>query len=276
MNRIRNKLRSQTGASITFALLLFLVCATLCSVIITAATAASGRMSNMAETDQRYYAVTSAAELMKDVIKEHPAVSVVKVEKSWTNTTYENGIVTGTADAGVPDGETASAVYIVVDKKAGEITESDLVAANNVENTSFTIDTIQEDAARRVFNADETKMTGTILSSRGLNLSSTFSDGAGMSFDALAVEISEKLEANGDIELTLFNKYNSKGAESSPGSQYRVVLIFGADKSVTTNTKTENVSSTPISENSYKVTTKTTTNTITTLTWTLTGIKTNS
>ena len=67
-NRILDKLRSRTGASISFALLLFLVCAVLCSVILTAATAASGRMSNMAETDQRYYAGTSAAELMKELI----------------------------------------------------------------------------------------------------------------------------------------------------------------------------------------------------------------
>ncbi|NLC32861.1 MAG: hypothetical protein GX781_06145 [Clostridiales bacterium] len=46
--RIMNKLRSRTGASISFALLLFLVCAVLCSVILTAATAASGRMSSLA------------------------------------------------------------------------------------------------------------------------------------------------------------------------------------------------------------------------------------
>ena len=70
MQTIKKKLRSQYGASITFALLLFLVCAVLCSVIIVAATTASGRMSNLAEMDQRYYAVTSAAELMKELLKE--------------------------------------------------------------------------------------------------------------------------------------------------------------------------------------------------------------
>ena len=65
-NRILTKLRSRTGASITFALLLFLVCAVLSSVIIVAASAAAGRMSGIAEADQRYYAVTSAAELLRD------------------------------------------------------------------------------------------------------------------------------------------------------------------------------------------------------------------
>ena len=68
MNRIRKKLASDRGASITFALLLFLVCAVLSSVIIVAATAASGRMSRLSEMDKRYYSVTSAAALIKEVL----------------------------------------------------------------------------------------------------------------------------------------------------------------------------------------------------------------
>ena len=269
-NRILDKLRSRTGASISFALLLFLVCAVLCSVILTAATTASGRMSNMVETDQRYYAVTSAAELMKDVFEEHPTVSVVKVvetEYTTTYTTYTNGVANDPV-AGTP----TTKVYIV-DKKAADILESDLTTELT---DSYTAKTIQEDAARRVFDADESNTTGTLLSSRGLTITSTFSTIAGMGFDALAVDILEKLDASGNIELTLYNHYDSKGAASSAGSQYKVILSLGADKNKSTNTKTETVSSTAINENSYTETTKTTTTTITTLTWTLTGVKTNS
>ena len=61
---IKKKLKSQNGASISFALLLFLVCAVLSSAIIVAGTAAAGRLSRLAEADQRYYAVTSAAGLL--------------------------------------------------------------------------------------------------------------------------------------------------------------------------------------------------------------------
>ena len=78
MNRILDKLRSGRGASITFALLLFLVCAVLSTVIVTTASTAAGRMSNMAEADQRYYSVTSACELLKELI-HGKTVSVVKV-----------------------------------------------------------------------------------------------------------------------------------------------------------------------------------------------------
>lgn len=68
MERLRAKLKSESGASITYALLLFLVCAVLSSIILVASTAASGRISNLTKTDQRYYSVTSAAELVKNEI----------------------------------------------------------------------------------------------------------------------------------------------------------------------------------------------------------------
>lgn len=65
---IKKKLRSERGASIILALLLFLVCAVVGSIVLTAATAAAGRMSQMVKMDQRYYSVTSAAELLRDQI----------------------------------------------------------------------------------------------------------------------------------------------------------------------------------------------------------------
>lgn len=62
------KIRSRKGASITFALLAFLVCAVIGSVVLSAAIASSGRVSGLAEMDQRYYAVTSAAQLFSDAL----------------------------------------------------------------------------------------------------------------------------------------------------------------------------------------------------------------
>ena len=79
MKRIRRKLNSRKGASITYALLIFLVCAVVGSAVLVAGTAASGRMSEVAEYDQRYYAVTSAARLMIDMIDDNP-VTIIKKE----------------------------------------------------------------------------------------------------------------------------------------------------------------------------------------------------
>ncbi len=265
MKRIRRKLNSRKGASITFALLLFLVCAVLSSVIIVAATAASGRMSRIAESDQRYYAVTSAAELLIDALKKHPTVSVVKVVETTYITTYKEKEEPSTD----PSPTKVTSVYVIADKKAAEISDSDLTSTNKIDDPSFSIDTIQKDAAKKVYD-------GTGLLNRGLSLKSNFYNGAGLGFDALAVAVSENLDTEGNIKLTLYNKYNQKGEASVAGSQYTLVLSFGADKNVTTNTKTEHVSYEPIDDSSYKETTRKTETIITTLTWTLNGIKTNA
>ena len=71
MQAIRNKIRSRRGASLTFALLLFLVCAVVGSVVLVAGTAASGRMSQIAEMDQRYYSVNSAARLLIELMEKY-------------------------------------------------------------------------------------------------------------------------------------------------------------------------------------------------------------
>ena len=78
MQAIRNKIRSRRGASLTFALLLFLVCAVVGSVVLVAGTAASGRMSQIAEMDQRYYSVNSAARLLIEMMENKS----VRVEKT--------------------------------------------------------------------------------------------------------------------------------------------------------------------------------------------------
>ena len=90
MNRIRNKLRSQTGASLTFALLLFLVCAVVGSVVLTAGTAAAGRMSEITEMDQRFYSVNSAARLLIELIDDKPVTIVETIPESGI-ATYEYG-----------------------------------------------------------------------------------------------------------------------------------------------------------------------------------------
>lgn len=64
--KMLNKLRSRKGASITFALLAFLVCAVISAVLLASASASAGRLSGLVKSDQRYYAVTSAAQLFCD------------------------------------------------------------------------------------------------------------------------------------------------------------------------------------------------------------------
>lgn len=90
MNRLKKKIRSQTGASLTFALLLFLVCAVVGSVVLTAGTAAAGRMSEITEMDQRFYSVNSAARLLIELIDDKPVTIVETIPESGI-ATYEYG-----------------------------------------------------------------------------------------------------------------------------------------------------------------------------------------
>ena len=89
MQAIKKKLRSQRGASLTFALLIFLVCAVVGSVVLAAGTASSGRMSQIAEMDQRYYSVNSAARLLTELI-DGKSVTIVRTEQEGLSPTYQN------------------------------------------------------------------------------------------------------------------------------------------------------------------------------------------
>ena len=85
MKRAAEKLKSSRGASLMMALLLFLTCAVVGSAVLTAGTAASGRMSKIAESDQRYYSVNSAANLLIDLFKDE-TVTIRKVVDSTSST----------------------------------------------------------------------------------------------------------------------------------------------------------------------------------------------
>ena len=266
-NKIYNKLRSKDGASITFALLLFLVCAVLCSVILAAATAAAGRMSKIAETEQRYYAVTSAAELIKSQFEAVPSVSIVKVEK-FNDLVYVHG-ADPAAGLGTADEVT---VYIVPGKTASEIVESeDLIPANNAgTGGGFIANTIQKDAAKTIKD-NEAAADGTLLfDKRALSLTPS---GSGKD-NALLVSILQTMNKEGNMSLTLYNTNNYDGTTSTVGNRYTLEMLYGADKSVTSSTKVVNKSSETVNDSSYSVTADVYRYTTTTLTWTLTEIKT--
>lgn len=81
------KLKSPQGASITIAMLFFLVCAVVGAVILAAGTASAGRLASLTKDEQRYASVTSAAELMRKQIQSD-TVTVTSVEIDGSYTTY--------------------------------------------------------------------------------------------------------------------------------------------------------------------------------------------
>lgn len=63
------KCNNTSGASIFIALLFLLMCSLAGSTILTAASTSSGRLVNLKKDEQSYYAVTSAARLLKKEIE---------------------------------------------------------------------------------------------------------------------------------------------------------------------------------------------------------------
>ncbi len=120
---IEEKLRSRTGASLIAALFLFLFCAMVGTVILTAASANAGRLARRDEYERNYSNVISAAKLFADKIKG------AKVKLEWTRTrTYDEGYnYTETFAHAVNDGSSsANAVEKFFVDAVGEIYEEAL------------------------------------------------------------------------------------------------------------------------------------------------------
>ena len=66
MSRVQRKIEDRSGASLSVALLFFLVCAIVGSVLIAAASVSMGRMKNIADGEQERYALDSAMEMLAE------------------------------------------------------------------------------------------------------------------------------------------------------------------------------------------------------------------
>lgn len=85
--KIRNKIRSESGASLAAALLFFIVCAVVGSIIIAAAMSSAGRMSGITSADNQRYALESARSLIEETMLSDPEDSVTDpMKRSY----YEN------------------------------------------------------------------------------------------------------------------------------------------------------------------------------------------
>lgn len=89
MNEVQRKLHDRSGATLTVALLFFVMCAAAGSVILAAATTSTGRLSQLQASDQNYYAVVSAAKLIRDEIDGQTIAVGQKETKTVTTTRKE-------------------------------------------------------------------------------------------------------------------------------------------------------------------------------------------
>ena len=174
MSRIKKKLKSDRGASLSWALLIFLVCAVVGSAVLVAGTAAAGRMSKLAENDQRYYAVTSTAGLLRDVLKE-------KITVTRSSATTTDGKVTYSISYGTsPDKILNEIVRTIMDWPAS--------------------DTSTETSPSTFWNKDSISISSPTALSGTLTLSSSVTNAANAVGE---VNVDLSMEPDGSITATV-------------------------------------------------------------------------
>lgn len=83
LRKVHAKLHSSEGASLSVALLFFIVCAVVGSVILAAASSSMGRMKNLRETDREREMLSSAARLVVDKLSEEKLFDSSNVTKAY-------------------------------------------------------------------------------------------------------------------------------------------------------------------------------------------------
>ena len=251
-DRLRKKLCSEKGASLSYALLLFLVAAAVGSVVLTAATSASGRLAGLAEADQRYYSVTSAAELLKERY-DGQQVTVIQT-KTWqtvTDYSFEGGASPGAK--GVPE-ETISI--------NGQLLSP---------STEYRPDSLFADAAYRLYTADA-------LTEYPIVKRFTLQPASGGSDELQALTVSgiARIQEDGSVTIDLSSPAGgTDGGASGRAGVYTLRVMFGADKRERTDTITQ--SGTPLTDeegSGYRIESITTQTDTAAITWKFEGIRT--
>lgn len=236
------KLKSNSGASLSLALLLFVVCAVVGSVILAAVTASSGRMSELAKMDQRYYSVTSAAELLKDTLDKQ-CITVLRKKKTQTvtNTVFSTG--DKSISNPTPDDPYEFFMLSEWDGKTDGRKDKTKVNIPVSRNQSLLSDLVLDmifGSGHIVSSTDLTQEDGwskSLDSSTGIN-KTFYLKPASISISNVDLEVEVDMKyLNGSLTLTLKNTNDS-------ADKYSIQMLFSADiishTDRTTNNKVDN------------------------------------
>ena len=86
MRRVKEKLKSNSGATILFAILVFMLCILAGTGALTAAAANSGRYTHLKADQQQYLSVSSAAKLLKGELSGKTFTAKARVEETKDST----------------------------------------------------------------------------------------------------------------------------------------------------------------------------------------------
>ena len=258
------------------------------AVLLASASASAGRLSNLAESDQRYYAVTSAAQLFCDELDgQEFTIERVHASAVTTRATYivdEDGTAhnTGSMSWTNPDGVPPAVMPIALTVKTpGNSPEKTEYAESTVSNIEFSTTFLTEAAYRYVFGNDSINQNKSSTALRDLDYNNFISNNTvarnkewlmSLSVGAvneLTVRVKAVMNDDGTIILTFRN------VTGNPFS-IQVTLAASVSEDTTENDKTQERYVPDLShENQYYIdtTTITTTTRTTIVKWTVAEVK---
>ena len=243
LNKTGQKLRSRKGASILMALLVFLVCVCIGSVVLSAGTAAAGRFSKTAESDRRFYAVESAARLLEGIY-DGKTITVSRTETDTKVMKYHlittDGITS--RDSGTPDNSASKQEYAVAVDIAGEEADDDSYKMARF----VTFQLFESDLTQSPAGAEEYAMpVNTGLDAAG---TVTIKDDAYSVFPEYSAAYSLKMNSGNRAELVFSIKAENYGVkvkfhadiheETATRSAPETSVVNGTDETVTQVTTT--------------------------------------
>ena len=260
------KLNNHSGATMILALVFFLLCSVIASILLVSSSASTGRLSEIAKNDARYYAVNSAAELLRDGLEDKPVT--VKLIKNTVTTTVTPYTVNaqGETEKGTPV-STPDEDYSVMFSSEG-FSECTAVRETSL-LTDFALDLA---VGPGIINANSA-WTFTGLASaqtRELEFTHTAADLSNELKTELKVQVSAVLETDGQLKLTVTNSSEGTGS-------YSLILSFSPEISRETYSDTVqgNPSVVKNSDTSFTetVVSERTETKIVTVSWKLTGVE---
>lgn len=226
MSSVQRKIEDRSGASLSVALLFFLVCAIVGSVLIAAASVSMGRMKNIADGEQERYALDSAMEMLAEEMQGGEITltasmdSAIQVRKNSTDDDDANNYIPGVIDKDNFEPWKLSQISIQYDTINPEPT-SELVKIRN-------------DTAKGIFTHYMNIQSGDILSGGGSYDSNTSVLGIWYPSENDLIKLCDKLseeDADNDFDLNRFF-FLPPGNNSSwdvDGKSYQYISAHGTE-----------------------------------------------
>ena len=283
-----NVLRSRTGASITFALLLFLACAVVGALVLTAGSAAAGRVSNLAQSDQRYYSVSSAAGLLAQELSGK-TVKIVQEREVTTDVTTSYKVDLGSTGSVVtPVGESTTTREASYKTKVNDFLITDYLSSydpnHDVEGTALSAEAqasfLNARAAILLFGQDGSE----ILCCNDRAMKASMKTGTEQSGELALYHSISVADDEADDQLTVTGKYyvQSDGTmiftltnQGDANERYSLRITLTPTINETQSDKTTESTSRSYTDNGYTETVTTVTTTVKTseITWAVSGVE---